>query len=115
IRNADIAWDIHYAARPSVTNYLPYPTINASRDRSSLPHGRASQAAIPPQAFVICDFGVMLPGYCADTTRTVYVGRPTAEAHKFYQAVRDAQQAAIEAVRPGVSVGEVDQAARKLL
>ncbi len=48
-------------------------------------------------------------------TRTVYVGRPTAEAHKFYQAVRDAQQAAIEAVRPGVSVGEVDQAARKLL
>ncbi len=76
---------------------------------------RASQAAIPPQAFVVCDFGVILSGYCSDMTRTVYVGRPTAEAHKFYQAVRDAQQAAIEAVRPGVSVGEVDQAARKLL
>jgi Xaa-Pro aminopeptidase len=45
----------------------------------------------------------------------VYVGRPTAEARKAYKAVQDAQHAAIEAVTPGVSVSEVDRAARKLL
>jgi Xaa-Pro aminopeptidase len=115
ISEAEVAWELEYAARKSGADDMSFPTIIASGERSSLPHGRASQAAIPPQAFVVCDFGVILSGYCSDMTRTVYVGRPTAEAHKFYQAVRDAQQAAIEAVRPGVSVGEVDQAARKLL
>ena len=48
-------------------------------------------------------------------TRTVYVGRPTDEARRIYQSVREAQQAAVAAVRAGVSVGEVDRAARKLL
>jgi Xaa-Pro aminopeptidase len=48
-------------------------------------------------------------------TRTVYVGRPSEEAGRIYESVRQAQQAAIETVRPGISVGEVDRAARKLL
>jgi Xaa-Pro aminopeptidase len=43
------------------------------------------------------------------------VGRPQTEARTAYEAVREAQQAAIDAVKPGVTVGEVDQAARKLL
>jgi Xaa-Pro aminopeptidase len=87
----------------------------ASGERSALPHGRASEAAIPPEGFVLCDFGVILAGYCSDMTRTVYVGHPTGEARRLYQAVRQAQQAAIEAVKPGVSVAEVDRTARNLL
>jgi Xaa-Pro aminopeptidase len=115
IRETEVAAELEYAARKSGAEEMSFPTIIASGERSSLPHGRASQAVIPPQAFVVCDFGVILAGYCSDMTRTVYVGKLTAEARKFYQAVRDAQQAAIEAVRPGVSASEVDQAARKLL
>jgi len=114
-RETEVAAELEYAARKAGAEEMSFPTIIASGERSSLPHGRASQAVIPPQAFVVCDFGVILAGYCSDTTRTVYVGKPTAEARKFYQAARNAQQAAIEAVRPGVSAGEVDQAARKLL
>jgi Xaa-Pro aminopeptidase len=115
ISEAEVAGELEYAARKSGAEAMSFPTIIASGERSSLPHGRASQAVIPPAGFVVCDFGVILSGYCSDMTRTVYVGRPTAEARKLYQAVRDAQHAAIEAVRPGVSVSEVDQAARKLL
>jgi Xaa-Pro aminopeptidase len=48
-------------------------------------------------------------------TRTVHVGHPRAEAQRAYEAVRDAQQAALEAVEPEATVGKVDQAARKLL
>jgi Xaa-Pro aminopeptidase len=48
-------------------------------------------------------------------TRTVYVGRPTSEARRVYQAVLQAQQAAINAVRPGRPAGEADREARKLL
>jgi Xaa-Pro aminopeptidase len=48
-------------------------------------------------------------------TRTVYVGRASAEARRVYQAVKQAQQAGVDAVRPGINVGEVDKAARKSL
>jgi Xaa-Pro aminopeptidase len=61
------------------------------------------------------DFGVILAGYCSDMTRTVHVGRAQGEATRVYEAVREAQEAALERVKPGVAVGEVDRAARKLL
>jgi Xaa-Pro aminopeptidase len=61
------------------------------------------------------DFGVVLDGYCSDMTRTVHVGRPAREMREMYEAVREAQQAALEAVRPGVQIGKVDAAARQSL
>jgi Xaa-Pro aminopeptidase len=64
---------------------------------------------------VVCDFGVILAGYCSDRTRTVHVGRPSSEARYLYEAVLEAQQAAIAAVRPGVTAAEVDGAARRTL
>jgi len=64
---------------------------------------------------VVCDFGVILAGYCSDRTRTVHVGRPSAEARRFYEAVLEAQLAALEAVRPGVTCADVDGAARRVL
>jgi Xaa-Pro aminopeptidase len=48
-------------------------------------------------------------------TRTVHVGRPSAKRRGWYEAVREAQLAAIAAVRAGVSAGAVDDAARKSL
>jgi Xaa-Pro aminopeptidase len=94
---------------------MSFPTIIASGKRSALPHGVASEAKIAAGGFVVCDFGVILAGYCSDMTRTVHVGKPGREAIATYETVREAQQAAVEAVGPGVAVGEVDHAARKLL
>ena len=94
---------------------MSFPTIIASGARSALPHGRASDQSIAPGGFVVCDFGVILTGYCSDMTRTVYVGRPSEEARQIYEAVKTAQLASVESVGPGVSVGEVDEAARKVL
>jgi Xaa-Pro aminopeptidase len=94
---------------------MSFPTILASGTRSAIVHGRASGARIPRRGFVVCDFGVILAGYCSDRTRTVHVGRPPAEARQFYEAVLEAQQAAIAAVRPGVTAAEVDGVARDVL
>ena len=81
--------------------------------------GAASRAGFRPAdragGFVVCDFGVILSGYCSDQTRTVWVGPVSEDARRPYEAVREAQQAAIDAVRPGIPVGEVDAAARKVL
>ncbi len=114
-RETEVAAEMEYAARKAGAEAMSFDTIIASGARSALPHGRASQAAIPAEGFVVCDFGVILAGYCSDMTRTVYVGRPSAEARGVYQAVQQAQQAAVDAVRPGIKVSEVDRIARKSL
>jgi len=114
VQESEVAGELEFAARKAGVDQMAFPTILASGPRSALPHGRASQASIPT-GFVVCDFGVILAGYCSDMTRTVHVGRPQADARQLYEAVREAQQAALDTVRPGTTVGEVDQAARKLL
>ena len=111
----EVAAEMEYTARRAGAEQMAFPTIIAAGKRSALPHGRASAAAIPSQGFVVCDFGVILTGYCSDRTRTVHVGRPTSDARSMYEAVREAQAAALEMVKPGASVGDVDQAARKIL
>ena len=115
VKEADVAAEMEYAARRAGAEEMSFPTIIASGPRSALPHGRASSQAIAPGGFVVCDFGVILAGYCSDQTRTVWVGNASKEGRQAYEAVREAQQSAIDAVRPGVSVGDVDSAARKVL
>ena len=111
----EVAGRMELAARQAGAEAMSFETIVASGPRSALPHGRASTAAISSQGFVVCDFGVILHGYCSDRTRTVWVGQPTAEARRVYASVLEAQEAAIAAIRPGVHVGEVDRAARNVL
>jgi Xaa-Pro aminopeptidase len=115
VREIEVAAEMEYEARRQGADQMSFETIIASGERSALPHGRASHAVIPREGFVVCDFGVILAGYCSDMTRTVYVGRPSLEERQMYDAVKASQQAAVEAVRPGMSTGEVDQAARKVL
>jgi Xaa-Pro aminopeptidase len=115
VQESEVAGAMEYAARKAGAQGMSFSTIIASGERSALPHGRASEATIPEQGFVVCDFGVILTDYCSDMTRTVFVGRPSEEASRVYRAVQDAQQAAVDVVRPGISVSEVDGAARKSL
>jgi len=115
VREVEVAAEMEYAARKGGADGMAFDTIVAAGPRSALPHGRASEAAIAPDGFVVCDFGVILHGYCSDRTRTVYVGAATGEARRVYEAVLSSQQAAIAAVRPGAEVRRVDGAARKTL
>jgi Xaa-Pro aminopeptidase len=115
VKEAEVAAELEYAARRAGADGMSFDTIIASGPRSALPHGRASEAAIPADGFVVCDFGVILTGYCSDMTRTVQVGQVGAEMRQLYFAVREAQQSALETVKAGVSTGEVDRSARKVL
>ena len=115
VKESEVAAEMEHAARRAGAEEMSFPTIIAAGKRSALPHGRASTAAIPSRGFVVCDFGVILAGYCSDRTRTVHVGRPEGKTRRMYEAVLEAQESAIAAVRAGVSVGEVDRAARSVL
>src|SRR6202165_5662353 len=97
-----------------ITDHEPAPW-NARAGGPAIVHGRASGARIPRRGVVVCGFGVILAGYCSDRTRTVHLERPSGEARRLYEAVLEAQQAAIAAVRPGATAAEVDGAARRAL
>ena len=115
VKETEVAAEMELAARRGGADEMSFPTIIASGARSALPHGRASDQAITAGGFVVCDFGVILSGYCSDQTRSVWVGPVSKDARQAYEAVREAQKAAIDAVRPGIAVGQVDAAARKVL
>ena len=118
-KEMEVAAEMEYTARRHGAEAMSFPTIIASGARSALPHGRATEQPIAASGFVVCDFGVILGGYCSDQTRTVWVGAASGSAGKAarqaYDAVLEAQQAATAAVRPGIRVGDVDAAARKVL
>ena len=110
-----LAAELEFLARGMGAEGMSFKTIVASGARSALPHGRATTAQLPRKGFVTLDFGVILNGYCSDMTRTVHMGRASREERAAYDAVLQAQQAAVDAVRPGAACGDVDEAARSVL
>ena len=110
-----VAGEMELQARRAGAEKMSFDTIVAAGLRSALPHGRASSQAIPDTGFIILDWGVILAGYCSDMTRTVHAGHVSADHRRMYQAVLEAQMAAVAAVKPGATTGQVDQAARKVL
>jgi Xaa-Pro aminopeptidase len=110
-----VAAQLEYAARSRGAEGMSFETIVASGPRSAMPHGHAGQNRLPRNGFVTLDFGVILDGYCSDMTRTVHLGKVSRRERFAYEAVLEAQQTAVEAVLPGATCGEVDEAARGVL
>jgi Xaa-Pro aminopeptidase len=86
-----------------------------SGPNAASPHQTASDRVIGPGDAVVCDWGGSLEGYKSDVTRTLHVGEPTPEFVHAYDAVLAANQAALDAVRPGIPCQEIDRAARSVL
>ena len=111
----EVAGRLELGARLQGADGMSFETIVASGPRSAFPHGRATSKLLPRRGFVTLDFGVILKGYCSDMTRTLFLGKATRRERFTYDSVLEAQQAAVAAVKPGVSCGEVDEAARSVL
>lgn len=90
-------------------------TIVASGPNGASPHHEPGDRVIQEGDMVVIDFGGRLGGYCSDMTRTFVVGEPTVEQEEVYDVVQVAQRAAVDAVRPGVEPGEIDEAARRVI
>jgi D-alanyl-D-alanine dipeptidase len=90
-------------------------TLVCSGPNGADPHHRAGSRVIAEGDTVVMDFGGFLDGYGSDTTRTVHVGPPNDVESEVHYVVRAAQQAAFEAVRPGVPCQEIDNVARQII
>jgi Xaa-Pro aminopeptidase len=111
----DVATAIEAGLRAAGYERAAFDTIVASGPNGALPHHRAGERLLAGNDLVVLDFGGVLDGYCSDITRTVAVGAITPRAQALHDAVREAQQAAIAAVKPGAESTAVDAAARRVL
>jgi Xaa-Pro aminopeptidase len=115
IAEIEVAAELEHQARMLGAEGMSFETIVASGARSAMPHGRATAALLPRRGFVTLDFGIIHKGYCSDMTRTVFLGKPRPGERKAYYSVLEAQETAVNAVAPGASCAEVDEAARSIL
>ncbi len=115
VREVDVAAEVEYRMRRHGAQGPAFETIVAAGRHAALPHARPRAQALEANQLVVLDMGAILGHYCSDLTRTVYLGRAPMRIRQWYRAVRQAQQAALEALRPGVAAGAVDRAARQVL
>ncbi|MFC3118738.1 M24 family metallopeptidase [Jhaorihella thermophila] len=95
---------------------MAFPPIVAAGDNSARPHAHArADYAIQPGDALLFDFGATRHGFCADITRTVFIGQATEEARAVYDTVLRANLKGFEVTRAGVTAHEIDDAVTGVL
>ena len=89
--------------------------IVASGPNSARPHHNPGDRVVQENELVLFDFGGKHKGFCSDITRCVFTGDIPDDVAATYATLKKAQQAAVDAARPGASLGEVDAAARSII
>ncbi len=115
VSEKDIALELDYFMLRNGAEALSFDTIAVSGKKSSMPHGVPDGKLIEQGDFITMDFGAVVDGYHSDMTRTVCVGEPSDKQKEIYNIVLAAQEAALSAVRAGVSAKDVDSAARDII
>jgi len=112
---ADVAADIAEAIVAEGHSEVAF-VIVGSGPHSADPHHECSDRVLQAGDIVVVDIGgAYEPGYHSDSTRTYSLGEPDPKVAQQYSILKRAQQAAVAAVRPGVTAEQVDAVARGVL
>ncbi len=110
---AQAAWEIEKLFRELGASELSFPSIVAVDENAALPHAVPGERAFTDGCLVLVDVGGRLDGYCSDQTRTFWVGEtPSERFRRTVDMVREAQDAALAVLRPGLSYRDAYLAAR---
>ena len=115
VTEREIALELEFFMRREGSEGVAFAPIVASGPNAALPHATAGHRELAPGDFVVLDFGARVGGYCADMTRTVVVGSPSAEQRAIYDAVLAANVAGIAAVKADRLGSEIDAEARAVI
>lgn len=94
---------------------LSFDALIAAGPNGAKPHHQSGSTVVGSGDFVVIDTGGIFNHYCSDMTRTVAVGKPTAEMKEVYEIVRQAQKAGEQSAKPGVPLGEIDRVTRGVI
>ena len=112
----EVAFSLEMAMRRRGADSGAFESIVASGAHGALPHATPRDVQIQRDVLVTIDWGARHEGYCSDCTRTFATGdRIGDEAREVYALVQRAQQAALDAVRPGPTGEELDAVARQII
>lgn len=107
-----VAWELEGIMRAAGADGPSFGIIVASGANGARPHAVPAETPIPDDTLVTIDMGAILNGYVSDCTRTFATGPLPAELAEAYDVCLAAQLAALAAVRPGITGGELDKVAR---
>lgn len=108
------AWEFESFCRTRGATGLSFESIIAFGEHSAYPHHRAGSARLQKNQLVLIDVGAIVDQYHGDMTRTVYFGSIDPKLKQLDQLVKKAQDEAVQAVRPGLRLGELDAKVRAL-
>jgi len=110
-----IAADLEHQIRTFGGRGFAFSPIVGVGDRAALPHGTPSDKKIGEAPFVLVDWGAQAGLYMSDLTRVLATGKISPKLERIYGVVLRAQQQAIDAIRPGAIMKDVDAAARSVI
>lgn len=111
----EVAFALHGALLDEGAEEPSFPIIVAAGPRGARPHAVPGPEPIPEGTLVVIDMGAVVDGYCSDMTRTVATGPLPARLEEIYRVCLDAQVAALDAARGGMSAAELDGVARTVI
>lgn len=110
-----IAANLEHEIRKNGGRSCSFPPIIAVGPRAALPHATPTDGTIDEDKFVLVDWGADFKGYKSDLTRVLFTGKAPAKMKKIYEVCLKAQLAAIEKIKPGAVMADVDNAARSVI
>src|SRR5581483_9328901 len=111
----ELAWRLHQLMHAHGADTIAFETIVAAGTNGSRPHTAPTDRTVGERTLVTVDFGAKVDGYHSDCTRTLATGELPRELRRAYEACLEAQLAAVEGIRPGMTGAEADRLARAVL
>lgn len=109
-----VAWELERFMREQGAEAVGFVTV-ASGPNGAMPHHRQAGRVIQPGDPVVMDLGAQQGGYHADLTRTVVLGQASQLYREVYEIVLQAQRAALQGIRPGMTGVQADALARDVI
>jgi Xaa-Pro dipeptidase len=115
ITETDVVAKIEFEMKRMGVNQMSFETIVLSGARAANPHGYPENIEIQENKLLLFDLGVMSGGYASDATRTISIGEAPEFDQEIHKIVLEAQLAAQDFIKPGVTAHEVDFVARDII
>lgn len=115
ITEEELALEFEIFCRKEGAEKLAFDSIIAFGKNSAMPHYRSGKTKLKKGDLVLMDIGVVLNHYHSDMTRVVFYGKPDPTLEKLFQVVKKSQKAALQKCAPGVTLAELDLAARAVM
>jgi Xaa-Pro aminopeptidase len=111
----EVAWELEVFMRTHGAEKLAFDLIVGSGPNGAMPHATVSERVIQAGEPIVMDLGARIDGYNSDLTRTVCAGRPDDKFKEIHDIVLEAQLAAEQSIKPGMTGKQADGIARQVI